>query len=129
MITSAIVKELIAAGVTGDALVMALERIEAASAECLRNSADMRDEQAERRRAADRERKRRLRNSAESAEMPSPLVPPLEVSPIPPSSTTSTLAGMVTCQCQCHALGTVLAPCKEPANHASSMPGVGSGGG
>lgn len=40
------------------------------------------DPQAERRRAADRDRKR-LRNSAESAETPSPLVPPLEVSPAP----------------------------------------------
>jgi hypothetical protein len=44
------------------------------------------DEQAERRRAADRERKR-LRNSAESAEsaeVPSPLVPPLSPAPLSP---------------------------------------------
>lgn len=83
-LTAAVIRELVAAGVTGDALVAACERIE--SADGLRTTKAV-DEQAERRRAADRERKReaRLRNSAESADNPSPLVPPFPPAPpIPP---------------------------------------------
>lgn len=62
-----------AAGMTAEAIVLALKCIV---------TLPVIDPQAERRRAADRDRKR-LRNSAESAETPSPLVPPLEVSPAP----------------------------------------------
>jgi hypothetical protein len=72
-----------ACGMSADAIVQALECVVMEPAA---------DAQAERRRAADRDRKRdaRLRNSAESAESadtPSPLVPPLEVSPRPLSKT------------------------------------------
>lgn len=55
------------------------------------------DEQAERRRAADRERKARLRNSAESADNPSPLCPPLSLpqtpTQAPPISPQPTMSG------------------------------------
>ena len=62
MMISVAVKHLIAAGVSGDALVQAIAEMEAVQ--------PMRDKQAERRRAADRQRKAeaRLRKSAESAE-------------------------------------------------------------
>ena len=62
-IISAALRELIAAGLEGEDLIAAVERIEAA----VPNSVD---EAAERRRSKDRERKRneRLRKSAESAE-------------------------------------------------------------
>lgn len=65
---------------SADAIVQALECI------VIDEQKTAVDEQAERRRAADRERKReaRLRNSAESAETPSPLVPPLSPAPLSP---------------------------------------------
>lgn len=66
-LSAAVVAELVRAGLDGDALIAAVERIEAADG---RRSVD---EQAERRRAADRERKARLRNSAESAEQEPPI--------------------------------------------------------
>src|SRR4051794_30644919 len=56
-------KHLIAAGITGAALILAIEEME---------SHKPIDTQAERRRAADRERKRNLRNSAGSADSASP---------------------------------------------------------
>lgn len=61
-VISAAVRELMAAGLSGDALFDALDRIESQDASRRPDAA------AERRRTADRERKRRLRNSAESAE-------------------------------------------------------------
>lgn len=73
-----------AKGMTAEAIVLALE--------CVVVGATV-DEQAERRRAADRERKR-LRNSAESAEGPSPLVPPLSPAPLTPPIIPPTLAGL-----------------------------------
>src|SRR5215218_4204633 len=91
-IIAAALRELIAAGIEGDALVAAVARIEAATP---------RDEQADRRRAKDRERKKdkrlrksadiaddngdeRLRksaDSAESADIPSPLNDPQPLLP------------------------------------------------
>lgn len=68
-IEAQIVRELIKAGLSGDALLAAIDRLE--SAEILRISAERPpvDEQAERRRAADRERKKndRLKTSAETS--------------------------------------------------------------
>lgn len=90
------VKHLLAAGVTGDQLVAAIADMEAAQA-----ANRPVDEQAERRRAADRERKRegRLRNSADSAEdadtleKDPPLSPPLSPAPhTPPLNPPSKLA-------------------------------------
>ncbi len=78
-VISAAARELIAAGLDGDRLCAALERIESFHKAV--------DEQAERRRAKDRERKR-LRNSAESAESAETHPPPKKVSPKPPSKNT-----------------------------------------
>ncbi len=64
MIYSAIIKELIAAGISGDALVAAVERIESAD----RPQTSVLDGQAERRRARDRERAKVRRQSADSAD-------------------------------------------------------------
>ncbi|MGL4812398.1 MAG: hypothetical protein ACRCXM_11530, partial [Beijerinckiaceae bacterium] len=83
---AAVVRELVNAGLSGDALIDACARIEAAAPATI-------DAQAERRRAADRERKaqERLRKSAESAEQSlspkerSP-TPPKEITPIPETS-------------------------------------------
>lgn len=89
-------KHLIAAGVTGDALVTALAEIEAALP--VPSPAPV-DEQAERRRAKDRERKavERLRKSAESADAPpappsNPPGPP-NTSPLTPRSDASASGG------------------------------------
>lgn len=79
MSIAAVLRELMAAGLQGEALIAAIARVEAASGPAV-------DAQAERRRAKDRERKR-LRNSAESAEIvetPSPK----ETSPTPPKEIT-----------------------------------------
>lgn len=76
-LSAAVIRELIAAGLSGDALVAACERIEMADPVSV-------DRQAERRRAADRERKARLRNSAESADTASDK----EMSPDPYKKTT-----------------------------------------
>jgi len=82
---SAIVRELVAAGVTGDALVAVLERMEAA---------------ANAQRSAGAVRQARYRVSKKEAERngdvtrnapPSPLSPPSMVSPITPSLTTPTI--------------------------------------
>lgn len=93
MSIAALVETLLSAGVDHATVIAAVKAVEDASGV---------DEQAERRRAADRERKRAaiLRNSAESAEkrnLVSPLTPPLEGFPkplpksppiIPPSNNT-----------------------------------------
>jgi hypothetical protein len=81
---AAVIRELIAAGLSGDALVSACERIEKAAPAVI-------DVQAERRRAADRERKASLRNSAESADpLPKvsevPHTPPNLPNPSPPKT-------------------------------------------
>jgi hypothetical protein len=83
-VSVAVLKELMAAGLDGEALLAACVRI--ANAEQLERPVDV---AAERRRAADRERKRamRLRNSAESAEIAEQNVPPFSppsLSPTPP---------------------------------------------
>ena len=76
-LSAAVIRELVAAGLSGHALVEACERIEASAPVASRTV----DEQAERRRAADRERKR-LRNSAEFCGKPlSPLSPPSHTQP------------------------------------------------
>jgi len=72
-IIASAVKHMLAAGMPHDAIVAAVEEMEA----------QIVDVQAERRRAKDRERKR-LRNSAESAEKVSPLCPPNKDTPTPP---------------------------------------------
>ena len=77
---AAVLRELMAAGIEGEALIAAIARIEA-------ETPSAKDEQAERRRAKDRQRKR-LRNSAESAELvspegfPTPLPKPLPKTPL-----------------------------------------------
>lgn len=71
------VKHLIAAGITGEALVGAIAEME-------KDLSNQKDEQAERRRAADRERKKRLRNSAESAESADSPFQGSSLSPTPP---------------------------------------------
>ena len=78
-----VIAELIAAGLSGDALVAAVARIEAAQAPVI-------DVQAERRRAADRERKR-LRKSAESAEVENKK----EIPPTPPKEKTTSISNEI----------------------------------
>lgn len=76
-----VLRELMAAGLTGDALIEAVARVEASIPSAV-------DAQAERRRAKDRERKARLRNSAETAETADPPAPtPSSPNPTTPAPT------------------------------------------
>lgn len=78
-VIAAALKHMLASGMPHDAIVAAVADMEAAMPK---------DEQAERRRAADRERKR-LRNSAESAETAEVVSPKKETSPTPPKEKTT----------------------------------------
>lgn len=81
MSVSAAIRRMLDAGLTIDQALIAAEAMETAFARPV-------DEQAERRRAADRERKR-LRKSAETAELAEQVSPKKETSPTPPKEKTT----------------------------------------
>ncbi len=78
-LTAAVVRELVAAGVTGDALVTACERIEAAATPLRSTGAE--------RTARWRERNKKRHSDVTASQVtltPSPLVPPLSPAPLSP---------------------------------------------